>query len=87
MVVVYVSYPFVVFGKRSRDDMEDLNTLRIGNIGLYNLVFSFICNWLIDFISCVQLMLKTLLVVLSRVEDEDKIAQINSSCDVRTPFI
>ena len=32
-------------------------------------------------------MLKTLLVVLGRVEDKDKIAQINSSCDVRTPFI
>ena len=51
LVAVYVSYPFVVFGKRSRDDMEDLNTLQIGKIGLYNFVFSFICNWLIDFIS------------------------------------
>ena len=32
-------------------------------------------------------MLKTLLVVLGRVEYEDKITQINLSCDVRTPFI
>ena len=50
LVVVYGSYPFVVFGKRSRDDVEDLNTLQIRNIGLYNLVFSFICNWSIGFI-------------------------------------